>query len=142
MKCLIGRSSCARRFSRFQELAQAAYAVAAPFVLASVAAVSFVWISERFDLGTRFAVTAAGILLMSPHAMFYDAGLLAITAVVALDRLGARAVPVVGAVWALSWLQMGSQTLRLAPMFVLMIAGLAVLAARWNSDARVASAAT
>ena len=120
----------------------AAYAVAAPFVLASVAAVSFVWISDRFDLGTRFAVTAAGILLMSPHAMFYDAGLLAITAVVALDRLGARAVPVVGAVWALSWLQMGSQTLRLAPMFVLMIAGLAVLAARWNSDARVASAAT
>lgn len=120
----------------------AAYATAAPFVLATIAAVSFVWMSGRVDLATRFAVTAAGILLMSPHAMFYDAGLLVITAVVALDRLGARAVPVVGAVWALSWLQMGSETLRLAPMFVLMVGGLAVLASRWKSSAPGVVAAT
>lgn len=120
----------------------AAYALAGPFVLATIAAVSFVWMSGHVDLATRFAVTAAGILLMSPHAMFYDAGLLVITAVVALDRLGARAVPVVGAVWVLSWLQMGSETLRFAPMFVLMVGGLAVLASRWKSSAPGVVAAT
>ena len=113
----------------------AAYAVAAPLVVATVAAVSAVWLSPRFDLATRFAVTAAGVLLMSPHAMFYDAGLLTITAVVALDRLGSRAAAAVGVVWAGSWLQMGAEALAFAPLFILMVGGLAVLAARWKSAA-------
>lgn len=113
----------------------AAYVVAAPLVLATVAAVSAVWLSPRFDLATRFAVTTAGVLLMSPHAMFYDAGLLAITAVVALDRLGSRAAAAVGIVWAGSWLQMGAEALSFAPLFVLVVGGLAVLASRWNTAA-------
>lgn len=117
-----------------------AYALAAPLVVATVGAVSFVWLSGRFDLATRFAVTAAGILLMSPHAMFYDGGLLVITAAVALDRIGARAVPVVAAVWAGSWLQMGAGALDFAPLFVLMLGGLGVLAAQWKSSSSEAPA--
>lgn len=113
----------------------AAYALAGPFVLATVVAVSVVWLGDRVDLATRFAVTAAGVLLMSPHAMFYDAGLLVITGVVALDRLGARAAPVVGTVWVLSWSQLASGALGLAPMFVLMVAGLVALALRWKPSA-------
>ena len=110
-----------------------AYIVAAPLVVATVAMVCFVWLSSRFDLAVRFAITTAGILLMSPHAMFYDAVLLVVTAVVALDRLGARAIPVVAAVWAGSWLQMGAESLDFAPLFVLIVCGVGVLAAQWKS---------
>ena len=119
----------------------AAYAVAAPLVVATIAAVALAWLSPRCDLATRFAVTAAGVLLMSPHAMFYDAGLLVITAVVALDRLGSRVTAALAAVWAGSWLQMGAAGLGFAPLFVLMVGGLAIVATRWKSGAPEAVAA-
>ena len=118
-----------------------AYLVAAPLILGTVAATAWVWLSPRFDLAVRIAVTTAGILLMSPHAMFYDAGLLAITAIVAVDRLGPRAAPVVAVVWAGSWLQMGAETFRFAPLFVLVVAGLGILAMQAKSAPTAASAA-
>ena len=111
----------------------AAYAIAGPLVLATIVLTCVVWLSPRFDLGAGIAITAATLVLMSPHAMFYDAGLLAITAVVALDRLGARVVPVVALVWAGSWLQLGAAGLGFAPLFVLVVGGLAAMAVRAKS---------
>ncbi len=110
-----------------------AHVIAVPLVLATIAATCVVWLSPRFDLGAGIAITAATLVLMSPHAMFYDAGLLSITAVVALDRLGARVVPVVALVWVGSWLQMGAAALGFAPLFVLVVGGLGALALRAKS---------
>lgn len=47
--------------------------------LAVVAVLAWLWWSGPADLGLRMAVTATGIVLLSPHTMFYDAGLIALT---------------------------------------------------------------
>jgi len=67
---------------------------------ASVAAVVWTWRhSTRHALGPAMAVAAAGVLLISPHAMFYDAGLLVLTGLVLADRLGRPGRLVVGGIW-------------------------------------------
>ena len=99
------------------------------------------WVSNVSSSQAPTRRSSRPSLLMSPHAMFYDAGLLVITAVVALDRLGSRVTAVLAAVWAGSWLQMGAAGLGFAPLFVLMVGGLAIVATRWKSGAPEAVAA-
>lgn len=52
----------------------------------AVAIVSWAWWRSEGDLAGRVALTTAGALVMSPHALYYDAGLLVIVAVVLLER--------------------------------------------------------
>jgi len=46
------------------------------------------WRLKSTDLDLKMALAATGIILISPHTMFYDAALILITIVVLADRLG------------------------------------------------------
>lgn len=66
---------------------------------------SWMWLHpERFDLAARMGVAAMGMLLMSPHTMFYDAGLLIVAAGAFLasrtgDGVSGRTLGALGAGW-------------------------------------------
>lgn len=86
------------------------------------------WRSDRFDLVTRIAATTVGVVLMSPHAMFYDAGLLVIPVLVAIDRgwLGVRAA---AAFWALALGHLVAGELGATPLAILVGAGFMIVLA-------------
>ena len=102
--------------------ALSARVVAAPLVLATIAGLMWVWLRRDLDLNARMAFAVAGIVLLSPHAMFYDAGILVLPAVV-LVATSARATAPVTLMWALAWTQAGASALGFAPLFVILVAG-------------------
>jgi len=74
-----------------------------------------VWRSPSVGLDRQMALTAAGLVLLSPHTMFYDAGLIVITLAVLIDVAPLQRWPLVAAVSAASLLQVSSATLGFSP---------------------------
>ena len=94
---------------------------------------SWIWLHpERFDLPARMGVAAMGMLLMSPHTMFYDAGLLTVAACAFLashtgDGLSGRTLGVLGAGWVAVLVHpLFAESLRATPL-ALVVLGLFIL---------------
>ena len=90
---------------------------------------AWVWHEKLGDLDRRMALTAAGLVLLSPHTMFYDAGLLAITLVVLIDAAPERLWPLFAGSAAAALLQPASAALGFSP-FAPVVAVIFVIAAR------------
>lgn len=80
---------------------------------------------ERVDRPLRLAITAVGALLISPHAMFYDAAIALPALLLTADRRPER-LPAVIAVWAFAWLDPLKALLGVSPTFVTLAAALIV----------------
>ncbi|MGI9624186.1 MAG: glycosyltransferase family 87 protein, partial [Acidimicrobiales bacterium] len=112
----------------------AAAAFAGPAVLASIGAVVWVWTKPNLGLDVRIAATALALILISPHAMFYDAGLLVLAAVVLLDRLGSDAYMPIAICWFGAWLHLGASWIDFSILFVVMVLTSAIAAKQlWRS---------
>jgi alpha-1,2-mannosyltransferase len=96
--------------------------------LGVISVLAWLWWTASADLAIRMAVTATGIVVLSPHAMFYDAGLVALTVLVLVDRelVSWRAG---AAVWALGLLHLGKGLVDATP-FAIVVIGLFAVAAR------------
>lgn len=96
--------------------------------LAAVAVliISGAWLRGVGDLGSRVALTTAGAVLISPHALYYDAGLLVLVGLVLADRFGVRWWLVV--LWAAGFLHFAADPLGVTPVALLVIAGFALAA--------------
>lgn len=104
-----------------------ALALAVPLMVFTAVALAGLWARLiSTDLNTCMAAAVVGVVLMSPHAMFYDVGVLVLAGVVAADRLGRRAMLPIVAVWALAWSQFLGEAIGFAPLFLIV-----VLAAAW-----------
>lgn len=85
----------------------------------------YFWLwAERTDWAARFAVTSVGILLISPHTMYYDAGLLLLalglpSATVGLGRATWGGLLLI---WALAPLQAAAGSMGFSPTFFLLVA--------------------
>jgi hypothetical protein len=88
--------------------------------LVVVGALCWLWVKPH-DLDTRMAITAVGVLLLSPHALFYDAGLLTFTLLVLADR---RLVSMrtVGAIWLIAALHPLKELAGVTPVAVATVA--------------------
>ncbi len=106
-----------------------AYLVAGPLVLATVAALAWLWFRGAQGLDQRMALTVAGLVFISPHAMYYDGGLFLLAGLVAVNALGTRATLPVALVWVLAWSQAGASSVGFAPLFALLLLGAAALGA-------------
>ena len=100
----------------------AARAVALPLMAATGLGLIWVWRRPAFGLNMQVAAASLGIVMMSPHAMFYDAGLLVLAGIVVIDRLGPRACLPLALAWAAAWLQMAAGGLGVAPLFFVIVA--------------------
>ncbi len=99
----------------------------------SVAAIVWTWRhAPRRALGPAMAVAAAGVLVIAPHAMFYDAGLLVLTGLVLADRLGRPGRLVLVGAWAVAFAHPLAPTLGVTPvaLAVVVVFTIAVIEAR------------
>lgn len=99
----------------------AATRVGVTVAIAAIAVVSWTWWRDLGDLDGRIALTAAGALVISPHALYYDAGLLVLVALVVVEwRPGLRRwVPVL---WAAGLTHLAADALGCSPLVGLVIA--------------------
>jgi hypothetical protein len=76
---------------------------------------------RRTDLTAQLAITVPALLLMSPHAMYYDFSLvlfsLAAMTAVNLEKY----LPILGLVWLCGFSQMISQMVGFSPLFILLV---------------------
>lgn len=81
------------------------------------------WRADRAAVPALVAVTAPALLLVAPHAIYYDGGLLVLAfAVLAAGVAGsARTRWAVAAAYAICLLQPWSSSLRVAPVFVVTV---------------------
>lgn len=101
----------------------AAKATAILLDLAIVAAVALLWRRRAAtDLAGAFAVAVPAAVLLAPHALYYDAGLIVLTALVVLSR-APRSLPWIAAGWVL-----GLGQVLAGPIGVTPVAGAVVLA--------------
>jgi len=99
----------------------------------SVAGVA--WFREQGDLAPRIALTTAAALAMSPHALYYDAGLLALVAVVAVDRRPSS-LPWLGVAWSVGFTHLASGSLGFSPIVLLVVAALVFTISELMPDRR------
>lgn len=104
-----------------------ALAVGATFTLAVIGVLAWLWWDRSTDLALRMAATATGVVLLSPQALFYDAGLIALTLLVMVDRdiVGWRTAALV---WVLGFLHFARGVVGADP-FALVVIGLFVIVA-------------
>jgi len=111
-------------------------ALGAALALLTVVALVIVWHKRgRRDLCGPMMVALPAIVLISPHAMFYDAGLLALplAAMLAAHQVRVREAAVV--LWCAGFLDVTKHVIGLTPLFVVTIAVFVVaLLAAWRND--------
>lgn len=99
----------------------AATVVGFGLALVAVAVVSWAWWREAGELATRIALTTAGALVISPHALYYDAGLLVVVAVGLLTHVPASSRWVLVA-WAFGFAHLAADALGVSPLVLLVVA--------------------
>ena len=110
----------------------AARLVAGPILAATALALVVLWRRPRVDLDLRFVAAVAGALLLSPHAMFYDVGVLVLVGALAIDRIGRAATGPIVTAWVLALTHLAAPSLGVAPLFVVIIASGAWLTLAWH----------
>lgn len=87
----------------------------------------FVWLWWRRPVGLteRMAITTCGLVLLGPHAIYYDSTLVAIGVFVLLDR-GRVSGWTVGIVWAGGLTHLAADTLGASPLIAVIVAMLVV----------------
>ena len=104
--------------------ATAAKGLAVLLDLALVAAVALLWHRRgRDDISGALAVAVPAAVLLAPHALYYDAGLVVLTGLVVLGR-APRSLPLVLVAWALGLSQVAASTVGLTPVALTVVAAL------------------
>jgi hypothetical protein len=113
--------------------ATAAKVLAVALDLAIVVAVALLWRRRgRDDVSGAMAVAVPAAVLLAPHALYYDAGLVVLTGLVVLGRAPRSLPPVLGA-WFLGLGQVAAATIGLTPV---VLAVLAAFAGGWAVTGR------
>ena len=86
------------------------------------------WRTDGKDLALPVGAATAGVLLLSPHAVYYEAGLLVLTGAVLLDRGTLAERRWVGALWLAGWLHPLNGVIGVTPLFAVAVVAFAVAA--------------
>lgn len=106
---------------------------------ATILAISWVWFAggRTADFNAQLALASICIVLISPHTLYYDSGIVLITVVVLLNRLGRLNANLILGVWAAGILQLLSPALGISlsfiPVVLLLVAATYYL---WSSGVR------
>ena len=93
----------------------------------TVVVVAWTWRhAPRTGLAPAIGAAATGVVLASPHTMFYDAGLLVVAAVVLADRLGRPGQRAIAVAWLLSIGHVFAETIGWSPIFLVSVIAFAV----------------
>ncbi|MGD0230337.1 MAG: hypothetical protein ABSC19_08260 [Syntrophorhabdales bacterium] len=101
------------------------FALGWALALATAVAISVVWYKGRHDpdLSCRFGLAPVALILLSPHTVYYDMGLLLFTYAMCLAREKAP-VKLLGLLWLLAPLGAAGNALGFSSLFLLLVSGL------------------
>ncbi|MFB3102321.1 MAG: glycosyltransferase family 87 protein, partial [Alphaproteobacteria bacterium] len=87
---------------------------------ATILAISWVWFAggRTADFNSQLALASICIVLISPHTLYYDSGIVLIAVVVLLNRFGRLKVNLILGVWAAGILQLLSPALGVSLSFI------------------------
>ncbi|MFT5203025.1 MAG: hypothetical protein ACI9C1_002422 [Candidatus Aldehydirespiratoraceae bacterium] len=84
---------------------------------ASIGVLVWTWWRSSPDVGARMAITTAGLLLIGPHAIYYDSSLLLFSVLLLLDRR-MMSPALVGIAWATGLIPLGKGPVDASPLVV------------------------
>ena len=89
-------------------------------------ALSWLWGKQRLDLDSRFAVTAAGLMLLGFHTIYYDSSLALFAVLIMLDRqlIDVRTTM---AIWVVGLIQLFKEPLGMSPLAPVVLALFALI---------------
>lgn len=92
-----------------------------------VVALMYLWTQpERFTLAQRMGAAAMGLILISPHTMFYDASLLLIAGAALLAESTVVPARLLGAIWAGALTHLFADSFGATPLAILVMGAFAV----------------
>jgi hypothetical protein len=92
-------------------------------------ALSWLWWKKELDLGSRFAITAAGLMLLGFHTIYYDSGLAVFAVLLMLDR-GLIGIRVAAVIWAVGLIQIVKESIGASPLALVVLAVFALVVSR------------
>ncbi|NKB49611.1 MAG: DUF2029 domain-containing protein [Alphaproteobacteria bacterium] len=92
--------------------------------VATILAISWVWYrgGRTADFNAQMALASLAIVLISPHTLFYDSGIVVIAFIVLLSRLGRLNADLIFVVWAVGLLQLLSPAVGVSLSFPSVVA--------------------
>jgi hypothetical protein len=107
---------------------------------ATILAISWVWFAggRKADFNAQLALASVAIVLIPPHTLFYDSGILLIAVVVLLVRRERLDTNLILGVWALGLLQLLSPRLGISLTFIpVVLVGAFAVFYLWSSSVKV-----
>ena len=82
---------------------------------------AWIWWRGNLDLGARFAITTAGLMLLGPHTIYYDSSILIFAVLLLLDR---QRIDwwITALIWAAGFLQLTKTGLGASPLIFVVVA--------------------
>ncbi len=89
----------------------------------TAAGISMLWWTGRIqnDLTALTGVTSVCLVLIPPHVIFYDAGLLLFACVAIASRPQTLKAELLGMIWILSWTQTAADLIGFSPLFLITV---------------------
>lgn len=90
---------------------------------ATVIFISYVWVvgGTKSDLNAQMGIAAVSFVLIPPHVMFYDAGLIVLTYAVIIDKINKRKFELICLVWLIALTQIFADQIGFSPLFFLVV---------------------
>lgn len=100
-----------------------AFIIGATFCFATVTIISYIWIKggRKSDFNAQMGLAVVSIILISPHSMFYDAGLILLTYGVIIAKIQSRKIELICFVWLAGMLQIFANQIGFSPIFFLVV---------------------
>lgn len=100
----------------------AAVAIGATLSVALAGFLGLTWFRARESLNLRMAMTCCGVVLIPPHSLYYDAGIVGLALLALVDERGWEDVRWIAAFYLAAYLTPLSTTLGFSPIFPLVVA--------------------
>ena len=100
-----------------------AFIIGVTCCFATVSIISYIWIKGRTKSGfnAQMGLAVVSIILISPHSMFYDAGLIILTYAVIITKIQSRKIELICFVWLAGITQIFANQIGFSPIFFLVV---------------------
>ena len=90
---------------------------------ATVLIISYVWTvgGTKSDFNSQMGLAAVSFVLIPPHVMFYDAGLIVLTYSIIISKIHSRKIELICFVWLIGITQIFADQIGFSPLFFLVV---------------------
>lgn len=100
-----------------------AFIIGAACCFATVSIISYIWTvgGTKSDFNAQMGLAAVSIILIPPHLMFYDAGLIILTYAVVIAKIQSGRIELICFVWLTGMTQIFAEQMGFSPLFFLVV---------------------